>query len=170
MPRAKHVSASAKVCTTLICAEPCGSSAQAARRAMAAQRHAARVPGGGAQSSRGAARSRNGRSGATRSRRRVVAATLTPCAFIARQAAAPISESPPTMRNIHQLFVWPRVAPLRPRGTASGHFILYFQRFGHPRRDLGGRQSVDLEQLFLQAVFVREGIRQANADERRQAR
>ena len=93
-------SISTAVCVTLMWAEPAGSFSQVASRATAAKMQAPRVPGGGVQSSSGRARSRNGRSGATRSGRRVVAATGSPRSRKARKVAAPISESPPTRSHM----------------------------------------------------------------------
>src|SRR5262245_8387991 len=144
---------SVSVCVTLIRADPTGSPAQAARRAIAARMQAERVPGGGVQSSSSLARSRNGRSADVRSGRLVVAQTGVPCACKSRLVAAPISESPPIKSFITRFQGSSYLVPLRGARDRGS--------------DLLSGQSIDLEQFLLHAVFVWEGVRQADAHQRR---
>src|SRR5581483_10863067 len=162
MSRAMSLSISASVCVTLMWAERIGSAAQSARRATAASTQAERVPAGGCQSPSGAARSSSGRSGPERSGRRVVAATALPAAFDARKAAAPISPSPP-IRSLKALS-----SPSSERG--SRHLGLLLGVLGNAGGDLRRHQTVDVEQIVLYAVVVRELVGQAEAQNRGQGR
>ncbi len=114
MPRASSRSASATVPVTLTRADPAGSRAQSASRAIAAQSTAPRTSPGMGQCSIAPPRSRKGRSSATRSGRRVVATTSLPASCKCLAVAEAISESPPTMRTFPDMY-----DRVRPRGGAA---------------------------------------------------
>src|SRR3954453_10782682 len=75
-----------------MCAEPAGSPAQSANRAIAARTHTDCVPDGGSQLSSGAARSSQGRAAEARSDRRGgAAAAAPPCPRIRLPLCPPIA-------------------------------------------------------------------------------